>query len=320
MWQQKARSDSKNMVGIADIFVEEHSALAEQSFLDELLPALHRLDRLLEQAATVAPGANGADAADDPYRGLYISQAEYTSLLARQPGAPALQPADDTFWEALPDAIADDTSRLAWLQQAFGLSRFDLDLLLIALAPELDRRYERLYAYLQDHVSRQRPSVDLALNLLCANATERLVRRRHFEPNAPLIRHRLIQLSPEPNQAHPSLLSSVICLDEQIVRLLLHQDGLDTRLRPFCQLLPACTLGELSAPVAETLHTLLCERVSAACPEPASPACVPLVRVTLPLTEASIDQCSGRSLVYSNALLYELILCLAERLSQLEQG
>jgi len=83
---------------------------------------------------------------------------------------------------------------------------------------------------------------------------------------------------------------------------------------------PACTLGELSAPVAETLHALMCERVSAACPEPASPACVPLARVTLPLTEASIDQCSGRSLVYNNALLYELILCLAERLSQLEQG
>jgi hypothetical protein len=35
------------------------------------------------------------------------------------------------------------------LQQQFGLCAFDLDVILIALAPELDRRYEQIYAYLQ---------------------------------------------------------------------------------------------------------------------------------------------------------------------------
>ena len=38
---------------------------------------------------------------------------------------------------------------------------------MIALAPEIDLRYERLYAYLHDDVSRRHPSVDLALNLDC---------------------------------------------------------------------------------------------------------------------------------------------------------
>ena len=56
-------------------------------------------------------------------------------------------------------------SPLSWLAQTFDLSSFDLDVILITLAPELDRRYERLYAYLQDNVSFRRPSVDLALNL-----------------------------------------------------------------------------------------------------------------------------------------------------------
>jgi hypothetical protein len=46
------------------------------------------------------------------------------------------------------------------------LSAFDVDLILLALAPKLDLRYERLYAYLQDDVTRTWPSVDLALNLL----------------------------------------------------------------------------------------------------------------------------------------------------------
>ena len=42
--------------------------------------------------------------------------------------------------------------------------------LLIALAPEIDPRYERLYAYLQDDVTRKRPSIDLTLNLLPATS------------------------------------------------------------------------------------------------------------------------------------------------------
>ena len=57
--------------------------------------------------------------------------------------------------------------RLDRLARLFGLSTLDIDILLICLAPELDNRYERLYAYLQDDVTRKRPSVDLVFNLLC---------------------------------------------------------------------------------------------------------------------------------------------------------
>ena len=38
--------------------------------------------------------------------------------------------------------------RLPALQQLFGLTRFETDILLICIAPELDLRYERIYAYL----------------------------------------------------------------------------------------------------------------------------------------------------------------------------
>ena len=95
--------------------------------------------------------------------------------------------------------------------------------MLIALAPELDLRYERLYAYLQDDVTRKRPSVDLALNLLCPSAAVKLARRMHFAPDAPLIRHGLLHLIPDPNHIQPPLLAHYLKLDEQIVRLLLGQ-------------------------------------------------------------------------------------------------
>jgi hypothetical protein len=78
---------------------------------------------------------------------------------------------------------------------------------------------------------------------------------------------------------------------------------------------PACQLGAFPLPAAP-LHDLLCERISAPCAEPSPDLCVSLARVTLPLTDESIDASAGRRLVYNNALLYELILCLAERVEQ----
>lgn len=176
----------------------------------------------------------GPQAATDLYRGLYISQAEVERLLLREPGAPTFQSDLQDTEDCLPDPTGGDFSRLAWLQQAFDLSLFDLDLILIALAPELDLRYERLYAYLQDHVSRRRPSVDLSLNLLCSSAAAKLARRVHFAPEAPLIRHGLLHLIPDSDQGLSSLLSHYLKLDDQLVRLLLAQTSLDPRLASFC--------------------------------------------------------------------------------------
>jgi len=87
---------------------------------------------------------------------------------------------------------------------------------------------------------------------------------------------------------------------------------------------PACrlNLGEVppEGSFHEHVHVLLCERISAPCLEAPQDMCVELARVTLPLNEESIDSCTGRSIAYSNALLYELILCLAERVGQLARG
>ena len=110
-------------------------------------------------------------------------------------------------------------TRLSWLAEVFGLAPFELDIVLIALAPEVDLRYERIYAYLQDDVTRRRPSVDLVLNLLCSSAEERLARRACLSSESPLVRHRLIRLIPDPQQVEAPLLAHYIKLDEQIVRL-----------------------------------------------------------------------------------------------------
>jgi hypothetical protein len=160
-----------------------------------LLDALKRLDALLESAVVQARPAYGAEPLADPFRGLYISPEQAERTLAREPGTPVLHV----------DAVGGRSEPcLGWLAQAFALSAFDLDVVLIALAPELDLRYERLYAYLQDDVTKKRPTVDLVLNLLCPNAEAKLARRRHFASDAPLLRHALVHLLADPTQVEPS--------------------------------------------------------------------------------------------------------------------
>jgi len=212
--------------------------------LGDLLDALCWLDGLLGRAVSAAQAAYGPEAASDPYRGLYVNQAEAERLLARRPGTPPFAAEADA---TPPGADLDQpVPGLAWLGQAFALTPFDLAVIVIALAPEIDLRYERLYAYLQDDVTRKRPTVDLALNLLCTSAEARLGRFAHFAPDAPLLGSDLLHLVPDPNQVRPPLLAHYLKLDEQILHLLLGQDSLDARLAPFSRLVdPGVSLEDL---------------------------------------------------------------------------
>ncbi len=191
-----------------------------------LLPALRRLDALLARAVASAAAVYGPEAASDPYRGLVIDRDEVERLLQRAPGEPLLfspEPADD-------EAPSSHGGAFAWLGHAFGLTPFDLDLLLIAIAPELDLRYERLYAYLQDDATRRRPTVDLSLNLLCPSAAARIDARTRVASDAPLLHHGLLHLVADPNQPHQPLLARAMRPDEQVVRLILGESTLDPRL------------------------------------------------------------------------------------------
>jgi SpoVK/Ycf46/Vps4 family AAA+-type ATPase len=246
------------MVEAVEKMNEKGALGAEESpALAELFTALRRLDRLLERAVVAANEAFGAASQSDRFRGLHISPEEVARLLARDPAAPTFH-----IYEPGPERSFsnEETSRLVWLADSYGLSQFDLDLLLIALAPELDLRYERLYAYLQDDVSRQRPSVDLALNLLCPTAGIKIGRRAHLAPEAPLVRHGLIHLLPDANRPVSPNLAHYLKVDEQIVRWLLGERSLDSRLISFSDFVsPGISLGNLSLndEIEQTFRSLI---------------------------------------------------------------
>jgi hypothetical protein len=216
----------------------------QSRLIDHLIPALQWLDHRLARAVSVARQAYGPEAEKDPFRGLHLGPADVERMLAQQPGAPLLwsNEEDSTGF----DAVLNNTI-LSWLSHLFGLDVFDLALLLIALAPEIDLRYERLYSYLQDDVSRRRPTVDLALNLLCASAGEKLAGRRHFAPDAPLMRYDILTLtSTEYGSSLTSLLSRSMKLDDTIASLLLGGEELDQHLSGFCAIIePEISMDEL---------------------------------------------------------------------------
>jgi hypothetical protein len=226
-----------------------------KSPLDELLPALHLLDGLLDRSLQLAESLHSGgnqESNSAPQKGDSPPQTE----LALPPGYPRYSPAQST---EMPSSQIQPSSRLGLLQQQFDLSVFDLDAILIALALELDRRYEQIYAYLQQDGRSVRPSVNLVLNLLCTNAAEKLQQRSHFAPAAPLLDNDLLQLSPPQATNQFSLLAQEISLDPAIVRYLLNETGLDADLSRSCSLILATVPPEqtnLPAPLVQQISAI----------------------------------------------------------------
>jgi SpoVK/Ycf46/Vps4 family AAA+-type ATPase len=215
-----------------------------------LLHELGRMDLLLRQAVRRLRAAQP----DGPleFRGLYVPDADVDTMLSGgYPIAPGFRSPRNGGEETLTGGVRERgvELRLRTLADCAGLTELDIDLVLVCLAPELDLRYERLYAYLQDDVTRKRPSVDLALNLLCPSQEAKLSARQRLAPSAPLARHGILQLFDDPSQPQPPLLSKYLKVDERVVSYLLGSDELDARLAPFARFIqPRARMDELLLP------------------------------------------------------------------------
>jgi hypothetical protein len=170
----------------------------------------------------------------DPFRGLRVSDAEAQALLARplaghwgqlveldEAEAAVFDQAERAATAAVRDIeqAAQQPGVRLYLQElaaTFQLDAFDLDAFLICLAPALDLRYERLYAYLQDDVTCKQATVNLILNLLVEPGLDRLRLLTHFMPAAPLMKYHLLERS-ESAVASTALLAQVLTIEPGIV-------------------------------------------------------------------------------------------------------
>jgi len=218
--------------------------------LQHLQAELARIDALIRHQ--VRRWQRAGQDPSDAFRGLYVSDAQADGLLARPFGSHWGQAAILTaqeiqaFHEAETQATRQAQAlvetvhqqggllRLEHLAHAFDLNRFDMNTLLICLAPTLDLRYERLYGYLQDDVTRKRPTINLVLDLLGPSGPERLPMLARLADDAPLIKYDILERLPEPARA--PWLSQTLYVDETIVAWLLG------RYQPHADLGPCASL------------------------------------------------------------------------------
>ena len=149
-----------------------------------------------------------------------ISYDEY-----RQPVPPTLV-AKPTHQQQLEQRIKASRDRgvvlaLPVLCDRLCLNLFEKNLVLMSLAPELNRRYGRLYHFLQGEDLAEKtdlPSLDLVLRLLCRNDSEWRAARNHIVGRSPLQQYNLLRLLPNPGETR---LNSALKLHEALVDYLI---------------------------------------------------------------------------------------------------
>ena len=212
--------------------------------LQHLLSELERIDLLI--AAQVAR-MRRLNTQDEQFRGLYISEEDVDSLLNQPMGQPrwmknhsvALGDFKSSMEKIYHQIILRKQEslkrgidlRLERLQSLFRLDPFEVDVILICLAVELDLRYERLYAYLQDDVTKKRPSVDLVCNLLVSSLEKKFGALGRFGANSPIFRNDLLELIEDANQPHSPLLAKYLKVNNRIVQFLIGSDELDEKIQ-----------------------------------------------------------------------------------------
>jgi hypothetical protein len=234
-----------------------------------LLAPLQRLDCRLQQTIEVAQLFQGT-----AFQSYLVGSIK-----------PAQQPAEVVVAE----------SSLYKLAKTFGLSPFDIGVVVMAIAPELDRRYERLYASLQGSQEGKpwrKPRIDLALNLLGGGEAEQQVQQSRFAPQAPLAR--LLQSI---NHAPQALRQQTLQLNPLVSRYLLGQRSLSPQLSSYCQISwPQPSAANLMAANLMKETETLAADVSA-----------PLLQVNLAQLIQSAGQSSGQNGVQSELKSFEAV-------------
>ncbi|MFD9564271.1 ATP-binding protein [Streptomyces sp. NPDC059994] len=202
---------------------------------------LARLAALREQVAALVEERAATDpTADDPLRGLYLSDEAVHHLLHTWPPATAGHSAP---LPAHSGARHDPADRLARLAERMGLTEWDTTVLLIALAPDVDRTFEQLYGYLNDDVSRRRATVGLALDL-CGLPPSTAAARARLHASAPL---RALGLLEDEDPERP-FLSRALRVPDRLIGHLLGDETPDAallgRLYPLPDPLPAAPGAE----------------------------------------------------------------------------
>lgn len=206
-----SESDATSFVGLLGTF--------DEGVADRLRVLSAHVRRLVDERRANDP------LPDDPYRGLYVSDEEADALAAEN-GEYAVSPRTRPMASIDLPAVG---TRSGDLVRNFGLNSFDLDVLIIAAAPDVEQRFEKLFGYLHDDITRRRPSVGLALELTGHGSANAWARSR-LSTESPLIRHGLVTVE-EPNRP---LLTRPLRVPDRVLGHLLGDDRIEGQVERSC--------------------------------------------------------------------------------------
>jgi AAA+ superfamily predicted ATPase len=189
------------------------------------------------------------------------------------------------------------------LSQAFGLSAFETELLLLCVGMELDPELPGLCAAALSEPARPFPTFGLALALLAD------VHWSALSPGAPLRRWRLIDIA-----ADPILTRAALKIDERVLHFLVGVSQLDARLASRIDPLPVAGMDTLAPS-----HRLLAEQIADSWAAAGRGRDLPIVQLSGPAADSlPIAAAAAETLGLRAALLpLDRLPHLAEDLEQL---
>ncbi len=202
--------------------------------LDHLLAELAWIRRDLEQRIQQATRRFDSEE-NSPCSAYGITPTEVMNQLRRADAEPNGAPPslDPARTEALAPRVEASLARgvplpLDRLRRLFGLSRFELDILLTCLLPDFYPGFERVFGFIQDDATRTHPTVGFFMETLRGNPGGREIVWRAFHAGSPMMSWGLI--APVGGGGRLPLLKRAFHVDERIITHLLGSDLYDGKL------------------------------------------------------------------------------------------
>jgi SpoVK/Ycf46/Vps4 family AAA+-type ATPase len=175
----------------------------------------------------------------DEFRGLYISDEQVNQLVNRVVNHEGFDSATDALTKEAELLRANANSKAdmsPWhkLVAEFSLSDIEQEILLLALAPDIDLKYETLFAYLNNDVTRKWPTFDLALRVGASRAEQRSDVHRCLLPESKLFSSGLVHPINSISDRR-SWLATGFSAAPAVRQYLSHSSSLDPRLRTFVE-------------------------------------------------------------------------------------
>ncbi|MEF2245404.1 ATP-binding protein [Paenibacillus sp. IITD108] len=197
---------------------------AEQYVRDELIMLDVRLELELEQISALKEGSERAAA----YPGMYFSEEEAFALLSSDTAA-ELSSEQQQLLEQLEQRIAAKANNskqkgerlpVHVLEGELGLHSWEVRVLIAALAPHIDRKYWKLYGYIQDDMNCQHVTLELLLRICCKSKLERRLLYKQLTNPHSVLRSMLLSY-PVRSADESSVLKETLTLGRFMIHFLL---------------------------------------------------------------------------------------------------